>query len=85
MPGDSALRLVHFDHITSQQFLLFPRRRTNLAFNGYTRLRCAVSRWNSKALVYHVIKQLMTGTSGNAQPTDCAVALRTSHQLYTVV
>ena len=36
----------------------------------------------------HVIKQLMTGPSGNAQPVsqpDCAVALRTSHQLYTVV
>ena len=26
----------------------------------------------------------MTGTSGNARETDCAVALRTSHQLYTV-
>ena len=82
MPGDSALRLVHFDHMTSQQFLLFSRRRTSLAFNGYTRLRCAVSRWNSKALVYHVIKQMMTGTSGNAQPvslglrpreTDCVI------------
>ena len=60
MPGDSALRLVYFDHMTSQQF---SRRRTNIAFNGYTRLRCAVSRWNSKALVYHVITQLMTGTN----------------------
>ena len=93
MPSDSALRLVHYDHMTSQQFLLLSLRRKDLAFNGHTQLRCAVSRWNSKALVYHVIQQLMTGTSGNAQPvslglrpreTDCAVALRTSHQLYTV-
>ena len=92
--SDSALRLVHYDHMTSQQFLLLSLRRKDLAFNGHTRLRCAVSRWNSKALVYHVIKQLMTGTSGNAQPvslglrpreTDCAVALRTSNQLYSIL